>query len=81
MLDETRNCWLDRQLLLGRIRPDALAHELAHMLLNSGQHVADPGNLMGEGDGTLLTGEQCERMRENNELLFGVEEIADPGPP
>ncbi len=70
-----------RQLLLGRIRPDALAHELAHMLLNRGQHVADPGNLMGEGNGTLLTDEQCERMRENNELLFGVEEIADPGPP
>ena len=24
---------------------------------------------------------QCERMRGNNELLFGGAEIADPGPP
>ena len=73
--------YLPRQLLPARIRPDALAHELAHMLLNSGEHVADPSNLMGEGGGTLLTDAQCERMRENNELLFGAAELADPGPP
>ena len=47
--------YLPRQLLPARIRPDALAHELTHMLLNSGEHVADPSNLMGEGAGTLLT--------------------------
>ena len=73
--------YLPRQLLPARIRPDALAHELAHMLLNSGEHVTVASNLMGEGGGTLLTNAQCERMRENNELLFGVAEIADPGPP
>ena len=50
-------------------------------LLNGGEHLTDPSNLMGEGEGTLLTGAQCERMRENKTLLFGVEEIADPGPP
>ena len=58
-----------------------LAHELGHMLLNSGQHVADPSNLMGEGAGNLLPAEQCERMRENRERLYGDREIADPGPP
>lgn len=73
--------YLPRQVLPLRMRPRPLAHELAHMLLNSGEHVADPSNLMGEGEGVLLTGPQCERMRENNALLFGVEEIADPGPP
>ena len=73
--------YLPRQLLPVSIRPGPLAHELAHMLLNSGEHVADPGNLMGEGAGALLTSAQCARMRENNALLFGVEEIADPGPP
>ena len=51
------------------------------MLLNSGEHVADPSNLMGEGRGSMLTDEQCERMRENNERLFGIAAIADPGPP
>ena len=73
--------YLPRQLLPARIGPDTLAHELAHMLLNSGEHVADPGNLMGEGRGSVLTDGQCERMRANNERLFGIAEIADPGPP
>lgn len=73
--------YLPQQLLPFRMPPRPLAHELAHMLLNSGEHVADPTNLMGEGEGTLLTGPQCERMQDNNTLLFGVEEIADPGPP
>ena len=66
--------------LPARIRPDALAHELGHMLLNSGQHVAEPSNLMGEMAGTLLTSEQCDRMREDRERLYGDREIADPGP-
>ena len=44
----------------------ALAHELAHVLMNSGEHSDDPNNLMhGEttGSNTQLSAAQCERMR------------------
>ena len=59
----------------------ALAHELAHMLLNTGLHIATPSNLMSEFGGTALTEEQCGRMRENRLRLFGEAAVPDPGPP
>ena len=44
----------------------ALAHELAHLLMDSGEHSEAPGNLMREQtapQGTALTGAQCARLR------------------
>jgi hypothetical protein len=44
----------------------ALAHELAHVLMDSGEHSEAPGNLMREDTGpenTNLTDAQCARMR------------------
>lgn len=55
------------------------AHELGHMLLNTGHHEYPPGNLM--NDGMALTDAQCERMRANREWLFGSAAVPDPGPP
>jgi len=48
--------------------PVALAHELAHVLMDSGEHSAEPGNLMREDTApgnTALSPAQCERMRAN----------------
>jgi hypothetical protein len=45
----------------------ALAHELAHVLLDSGEHTDEPGNLMHDqtsGANTKLSVTQCARMRE-----------------
>ena len=45
----------------------ALAHELVHVLSDSGQHVDLPGNLMREQtapENTQLTGAQCAQLRE-----------------
>jgi hypothetical protein len=44
----------------------ALAHELAHVLMDTGEHSDEPGNLMREDTGpenTKLTDAQCVRMR------------------
>jgi len=44
----------------------ALAHELAHVLMNSGEHSDEPDNLMRDetsGTNTKLSVAQCERMR------------------
>lgn len=44
----------------------ALAHELAHVLMDSGEHSEAPGNLMREDtapEHTRLTDAQCARMR------------------
>lgn len=59
---------------------NVLAHELGHMLLNTGLHESTPGNLM-SGQGTQLTGDQCDRMNANLLRLFGDEQVPDPGPP
>ena len=77
-------------LLVGNYPPDdglptiasrtVLAHELGHMLLNTGDHERDTRNLM-SGWGTLLSPEQCERMRGNLDRLFGDAAVPDPGPP
>jgi hypothetical protein len=53
----------------------ALAHELAHVLMNSGEHSDEPDNLMRDetsGANTKLSVAQCERMRSTaieNRLL------------
>ena len=44
-----------------------LAHELAHVLMDSGEHVDEPGNLMREDtapENTRLSPGQCARLRE-----------------
>ncbi len=56
-----------------------LAHEIGHMLLNSGGHSTTPGNLM--ANGTSITIEQCDVMRANLAALYGEAEVPDPGPP
>ena len=43
-----------------------VAHELAHVLMNSGAHDNTPGNLMAEStapDNTRLTAAQCAQIR------------------
>lgn len=45
--------------------PVALAHELAHVLMDAGDHTQEPGNLMREDTApanTSLTAAQCQRM-------------------
>jgi hypothetical protein len=45
----------------------ALAHELAHVLMDSGEHVEEPGNLMRAEtapQNTRLDAEQCARLRD-----------------
>lgn len=55
-----------------------LAHELAHVLMDSGEHTMEPGNLMREdtaAQNTVLSGAQCSRLREtatSNGLLRPV---------
>ena len=44
-----------------------LAHELAHVLMDSGEHSQEPGNLMREETtpgNTRLSGVQCTRLRD-----------------
>jgi hypothetical protein len=44
----------------------ALAHELAHVLMDSGEHSDEPGNLMRDEtapENTRLTAQQCARLR------------------
>jgi hypothetical protein len=44
----------------------AVAHELAHVLMDSGEHSEEPGNLMRDETApgsTRLTDAQCERLR------------------
>jgi len=46
----------------------ALAHELAHVLMNSGEHSAEEGNLMRDettAQNVRLSPAQCERLRSN----------------
>jgi hypothetical protein len=56
----------------------ALAHELAHVLMDSGEHVEAPGNLMRAEtapQNTRLDAEQCARLRDTaaaNGLLHAL---------
>jgi hypothetical protein len=48
----------------------AIAHELVHVLSDSGEHSSDPANLMHEetsARNTALTPAQCERLRSRGE--------------
>lgn len=50
--------------------PLALAHELVHLLSDSGEHSNEPGNLMypeSSSTNTALSGAQCERLRARGE--------------
>jgi len=50
--------------------PLALSHELVHVLSDSGDHSAEPGNLMRADtspQNTRLTDAQCERLRSRGE--------------
>ena len=45
----------------------AIAHELAHVLMDSGEHSEEPGNLMREDTApanTTLSDAQCDRLRD-----------------
>jgi len=63
----------------------ALAHELAHLLMDSGRHVDHPGNLMQDRTdpaNTTLTPEQCRSMVETgtaNGLLNGKRKMGKWG--
>lgn len=62
--------WLAQSLWMTRLLSatgHALAHELAHLLMNSGEHVIDAGNLMHaevDQSNARLTTAQCDRMRD-----------------
>ncbi len=59
----TNSVWLTLAL---EDRGIALAHELFHVLVNSGEHSTDPGNLMlarTTGDNRRLSMEQCQAVR------------------
>jgi hypothetical protein len=50
--------------------PQALAHELVHVLSDSGEHSDEPGNLMRDEtspDNTRLTAAQCDSLRSRGE--------------
>jgi len=58
-----------------------IAHELSHMLLNTGVHVSEENE--GANDNLMLGGEQlvegqCAIMRDNIASLYGVDPIVDP---
>lgn len=61
--------------------PRVVAHELGHMLIDTAVHASDPFELMSEALGELVTAEQCARMREGLETLYGEPAVLDPGPP
>lgn len=56
-----------------------LAHELGHMLLNTGGHSTEFHNLM--NDGSRLNAAPCTRMGEILTSLYSAAEVPDPGPP
>lgn len=66
--------------LPGQPSKRTLAHEIGHMLLNSGTHPDDPNNLM-SSFGDELTAKQCSTLQNNLDALFGTTEVPDPGPP
>ncbi len=67
-----------------QINGRTIAHELGHMLLNTGSHVSaenggDPNNLMLEGE--ELVPAQCEIIRRNASWLYGEQPVVDPRSP
>jgi hypothetical protein len=67
--------------------PLALAHELVHLLADSGEHSDEPGNLMlpeTSPANTRLSAGQCERLRARgtaNGLLEPQPPLLKPAPP
>lgn len=61
--------------------PRVVAHELGHMLLDTGQHASDSEDLMSPMLGTAIAPEACERMRGNLVRLYGDPAVIDPGAP
>jgi hypothetical protein len=61
--------------------PRVVAHELGHMLLDTGQHATDPEDLMSPMLGAAIAPQACERMRENLVRLYGDPAVIDPGAP
>jgi hypothetical protein len=62
--------------------PIALAHELAHVLMDSGAHSDEPGNLMREETApgaTRLTSEQCERIVAKGTGNGYLQRVKPPG--
>lgn len=63
----TDTVWITRDA--GRRDPGiVIAHELAHVLMDSGAHDDTPGNLMAEStapENTALTDNQCRQMHES----------------
>ncbi|MFN7085663.1 MAG: hypothetical protein ACK4N4_03435 [Burkholderiales bacterium] len=61
----------------------ALAHELAHVLMDSGEHVEEPGNLMREDTApgnTRLSAAQCVQLRQTGEKNGILRKVAgSPG--
>lgn len=63
--------------------PIVIAHELAHVLAGSGEHSAEPGNLMGEDTApgaTRLSAAQCARLREHGEREGLLRQVRDRAP-
>jgi hypothetical protein len=61
--------------------PIALAHELAHVLMDSGEHSHERGNLMREDTApanTSLTPAQCERMTERGTANGWLQAVPPP---
>ena len=61
----TNTVWITAQ---SRDPANVMAHELAHVLANSGEHSELPGNLMREEtapQSVTLSAEQCRRITEN----------------
>ena len=61
----TNTVWITAQ---ARDLANVMAHELAHVLANSGEHSELPGNLMREEtapESTALSAEQCRRIAGN----------------
>jgi len=71
--------WITAQI---RDLPVALAHELAHVLMDSGAHSDAPGNLMREEtapDATRLTAEQCGQIVANGSAGGYLRRVKPPG--
>ena len=69
--------WLTEK---SRDLPVALAHELAHVLMDSGAHPEEPGNLMREDTApgnTRLSPAQCEQMRRNGTANGWLEPVRE----
>lgn len=61
--------------------PRVVAHELGHMLLDTGQHTADSEDLMSPMLGPVIAPQMCDRMTENLLRLYGDPAVVDPGAP